>query len=90
MASGLPLLVADYPETSRLVDRFDVGRTFRPDEPQSIAAAINSLVAHADERDRLARNTQIALTAMDATHEWQRVVSIYADLKRSAAQNAAA
>jgi glycosyltransferase involved in cell wall biosynthesis len=90
MAAGLPLLVADYPEVSRLVGRYDVGLTFQPDDPRSIAEAINVLVTDRERRSRMARNTHTALAEMDAASEWQRVAAIYQRLRPVAATQEAA
>ncbi len=89
MASGMPLLVADYPEVSRLVKRFDVGLTFQPEDPQSIARAINTLVDDRELRSRMERSTQQALVEMDANNEWERMAAIYQRLRAEGAKKAA-
>ncbi|KQU54790.1 hypothetical protein ASG72_04020 [Bosea sp. Leaf344] len=83
MAAGLPLLVANYPEVSRLVDRFDVGLSFQPDDPRSIAHAINVMVENKALRVRMGANTRQALLELDAESEWERLAAIYARLRAS-------
>ena len=84
IATGLPLLAANYPEARRLVTTHDVGLTFEPYDPQSIAAAINRLVYEPDLRARFQANTSVALTQLNADREWQKLVELYDHLPRSA------
>jgi glycosyltransferase involved in cell wall biosynthesis len=77
LAAGVPILVADLPEARKIVDRYQVGLPFDPEDPKAIAAAINRL---ADDPDALATcraNIPLALQAMAADREWQKLVDIY-------------
>lgn len=80
LSSGLPVLVAHYPEASRLVEEYQVGLSFDPYDPRSIAAAINRLADDKDLREKLAANTEAALFSMDAATEWQKLVRLYSAL----------
>jgi len=82
MASGLPVVVAHYPEAKRLVETHEVGLDFDPYDPRSIAAAINRLSEDKPLRDRLAANTGAALTRLDADAEWRKLVALYDGLAR--------
>ncbi len=77
LAAGVPILVADLPEARKIVDRYQVGLAFDPEDPKAIAAVINRL---ADDPDALATcraNIPLALQAMAADREWQKLVDIY-------------
>jgi glycosyltransferase involved in cell wall biosynthesis len=80
LSSGLPVLVAHYPEASRLVEEHKVGLRFDPYDPRSIAAAINQLADDKALREKLAANTEAALSSMDAATEWQKLVMLYSAL----------
>jgi starch synthase len=80
LSSGLPVLVANYPEARRLVVEHGVGLAFDPYDPRSIAAAINRLIEEPGLGDRLAASTDAALDAMDAAAEWRKLVSLYHSL----------
>jgi alpha-maltose-1-phosphate synthase len=80
LSSSLPVLVAHYPEAKRLVEENQVGLTFDPYDPRSIATAINRLVDDPALRKSLAANTHKALSAMDASAEWQKLVVLYQGL----------
>jgi glycosyltransferase involved in cell wall biosynthesis len=84
LAADLPVLVAHYPETKRLVSENDVGFVFDPYDPKSIADAINRLMNGADSREKWVANARGALSKMNAQMEWQKVVGIYQKLQREA------
>jgi glycosyltransferase involved in cell wall biosynthesis len=83
LAADLPVLVAHYPEASRLVVENDVGLIFDPYDPRSIADSINNLIRDQSLRERFSANARLALERMEAGREWQKVVSIYDSLPRA-------
>lgn len=82
-ASNLALLVADYPEARRMVETHQIGLTFDPYDPRSIAAAINRLIDEPRLAKRFRANTHTALKSLDAESEWQKLVALYDALPRS-------
>lgn len=82
MASGLALLVADYPEARRMVESHGAGLTFDPYDPRSIAAAINRLIDEPERAERFRGNTAKALVSLNADREWQKLVALYDALPR--------
>jgi glycosyltransferase involved in cell wall biosynthesis len=83
IASGLPVLAAHYPEAKRLLADHDIGLTFDPYDPHSIAAAINQLIDDPALLARFRTNTSSALHRLDAGAEWQKLVALYDGLPRS-------
>lgn len=82
LASGLPVVVARYPEAKQLIEAHEVGLDFDPYDPRSIAAAINRLAEDKSLRDRLAANAGVALERLDADAEWRKLVILYDGLAR--------
>jgi glycosyltransferase involved in cell wall biosynthesis len=80
LAAGLPVLAADYPETARIVTGYEVGLTFDPYSPQSIAASLNRLIEDSVLRARFADNARAALEDMRADREWHKLVALYEGL----------
>jgi alpha-maltose-1-phosphate synthase len=87
IASGLPILVADYPEARRVVETHEVGLTFDPYDPKSIARAINRMIDDPAFARTCRDNTATALATLDADGEWQKLVTLYDNLPRPAAAN---
>lgn len=85
-ASGLALLVADYPEVRRMVVKHGIGLTFDPYDPKSIAAVINRLIDEPELAADFRRNTQTAFAKLDAEREWQKLVALYDMLPRTGPQ----
>ena len=77
LASGLPILVAHYPEAQRIVDRYEVGLSFDPYDPRSIAAQLNRLANEPELAVRMRANIPRAFADLDAHNEWSRLVAIY-------------
>lgn len=80
MASGLPLLVADYPEVRKIVDAHQVGACFDPYSAQSVAEAIRRLAGNPTLRMGMRSRMPSALASLDAENEWGKLVSLYRDL----------
>jgi glycosyltransferase involved in cell wall biosynthesis len=83
VASGLPVLAAHYPEAKRLLADHDVGLTFDPYDPRSIAAAINQLIEDPALATRFRTNTSAALRRLDSDAEWKKLVTLYDGLPRT-------
>ncbi len=83
LAADLPVLAARYPEPVRLLGKYEIGLTFDPHVPQSIADGINRLVNEPELATRFRANTRTALKDLDAQREWQKLVDIYDGLARA-------
>lgn len=85
MASGLPVIGADYPEVRRIVDGHKVGALFDPYDPKSIAAAITPLIDDRALAAAIRERIPVALATLDADREWEKIPAIYDRLRRRAA-----
>lgn len=80
LAAGLPLICANFPEARAIVERYDVGVTFDPYDPKSIADAMIKMTDQAF-RSGCASNVGIALTELQADREWDKLVALYGGLR---------
>jgi glycosyltransferase involved in cell wall biosynthesis len=78
--AGLPVVASDFPELRRLVDGFGLGAVCDPDDPRSIAKAIDRVRA---ERDRMAEGSRRAAEAFTWSGESQKLLGVYAGLAGS-------
>lgn len=87
LAAGVPVLGADLPEARKLIHGYQVGETFDPDDPNSIAAAIGRL---ADPlRLQVCRsNIPSAMKDLRADVEWDKLVQLYKRILKDAAPEA--
>jgi len=81
LAADMPILVANYPEPTRLVQDHNVGLVFDPNDPVSIAAQMRRLVGDPALARRLRAAIPGFLRGIDATGEWNRLAVIYRELR---------
>src|SRR5262249_55851446 len=75
MAAGLPFIGAAFPEVKAIVDRYEVGTTFDPYDPHSVAAALQRL-SDPEYHARCRRNIPAALEGLNADQEWLKLVRL--------------
>lgn len=85
LAADLPVLSAFFSEPKSIIDRYGVGATFDPRDPQSIAGAIRLLVSDRGVARDMAARTAEALRNMNADAEWDKLVAIYRNLEAASA-----
>jgi glycosyltransferase involved in cell wall biosynthesis len=77
--AGLPVVVSDFPELRGLVETFGLGATCDPDDPRSIAKAIDIVStepAHARMRDGARRAARVLTWSKEST----KLIDLYARL----------
>jgi glycosyltransferase involved in cell wall biosynthesis len=75
--AGVPVLASDFPETRRLVDRYDVGAVCDPGDPAAIANAVNDLLSRPDDLMRMRDNALKAAQELNWEHERERLLALY-------------
>jgi glycosyltransferase involved in cell wall biosynthesis len=75
--AGVPVLASDFPETRRLVDRYDVGAVCDPGDPAAIANAVNDLLSRPDDLVRMRDNALKAAQELNWEHERERLLALY-------------
>lgn len=79
--ADVPFVAANFPEIERLLAEYPVGLTFDPDEPQSIAKAINMFfVLTAAEREEITFHLRQARRRFTWEAESQKLVAALAGL----------
>jgi glycosyltransferase involved in cell wall biosynthesis len=81
--AGLPIAVSDFPDVAGFVHSARCGVTFDPDSPKSIASALLSLSANAEEARAMGERGRASIIA---AHNWdaavEDLVAAYRDLDR--------
>lgn len=83
VAGGLPVLVPNYPEVSRFVHEAGIGLAFDPEDPLSIADAMNRLSSDTALKAKLRENSKRLLSSVASEREWQKLVALYDALPRT-------
>src|SRR5262249_4247701 len=83
LASGLLIVVADYPEGRHIAEGDGVGFAFDPQGLRSIAAAINRLAENPEILVRMRAAVPVALAKLQVDSEWSKLVNLYKSLPQS-------
>ena len=68
---------SDFPALKEVVEGYGLGCTFDPEEPESIAAAINWLLADEQRYDTMKRNALEAASIFNWETESKKLLEIY-------------
>jgi glycosyltransferase involved in cell wall biosynthesis len=77
--AGLPVVVSDFPELRRLVETYGLGVTCDPEDPRSIAKAIET-VSENPVSERMREGARHAAQTLTWTRESMKLVDLYAGL----------
>ncbi len=80
LMAGVPVAASDFPEMARIVRENDVGELFDPDDPTSIATAINRLLRRADYQEIRIRAERLARTRYSWGLQSEKLLSTYGSL----------
>ena len=81
LMAGLPIAVSDFPEMKRILFKYDVGETFDPDDPKTIAKAVGKIFS-SESRYKYLRNN--AFKAVKEEYNWEmeskKLLELYKNL----------
>lgn len=79
--AGLPIAVSNFPEMKKVLSKYEVGETFDPDDPKSIAQAIKRIF---DDNTRYQKLKDNALKAAREEYNWEKestkLINLYKNL----------
>jgi glycosyltransferase involved in cell wall biosynthesis len=79
-AAGVPVAASRFPELVKVVEGLQVGRTFDPDDPASIATTVNAIVRDPLELARLRENAGRAAPGFSWEREAEVLQAVYDSL----------
>jgi len=77
VAAALPVAASHFPELTRVVEGLQLGRTFDPDDPASIAAAVNAILEDPAELTRVRGNAARAAAGFTWEDEARALLEVY-------------
>ncbi|MBL4594081.1 MAG: glycosyltransferase family 4 protein [Flavobacteriales bacterium] len=78
--AGVPIAGSDFPELKRVIDKYNIGETFDPESPKSIATAINKVLDDSEYQKTLKENTKLAAKDFTWEQEEKKLIEIYSKL----------
>lgn len=74
---GLPVVSSNFPALKEVVEEYGLGCTFEPEEPESIAAAINAVLADKRRYDTMGRDVRAAARRFNQDTQSRMVPAIH-------------
>jgi glycosyltransferase involved in cell wall biosynthesis len=78
--AGLPVLASDIETLKEYVDRYDIGRTVDPSDPEHIARTIEEMLSDPKRLEKWRRNTRSAAKLLNWNTESVEMLRIYENL----------
>ena len=78
--AGVPVAGSNFPELVRVIDGYDIGRTFDPEDPLSIASAINQMLEDPDKLLNMKAHTALAAQRYTWEVESTKLVRLYEEI----------
>ena len=79
--AGLPVVSSDFPALKEIVEKYGLGCTFDPEKPESIAAAINFILADEERYNAMRENALEAARIFNWETGSQKLLEIYRRLR---------
>lgn len=80
IASGIAVAGSRFPELRRVIDAYEIGVTFDPNDPQDIALAVNHVLEDPPSLHRMRANTARAARELTWENQVGKLVSLYGEL----------
>jgi len=81
MAAGLPVAGSNFPELKKVIEGYNIGKTFNPDDPKDIAEAINYVLSDKQRYMQMKRNALRAARVFSWENESKKLLKIYKRLE---------
>jgi len=75
--ANVPIAGSNFPELKRVINKYDIGETFDPESPKSIAQAINKILDNSEYQKKLKENTKFAAADFTWEKEEKKLLKIY-------------
>jgi glycosyltransferase involved in cell wall biosynthesis len=77
MAAGLPVAASRLPELIRFVEQGEMGLTFTPGDPTSLAGALNEILANPERYERMRERAREAARRYTWERESRKLLALY-------------
>jgi glycosyltransferase involved in cell wall biosynthesis len=77
LQAEVPCATSDFPELKAIVEGYEVGFTFNPDHPQTLADALTDFFRHPERAGRYRQNARKAKRELSWEQEQQKLIALY-------------
>lgn len=82
IAAGIPVGVSDQPVKKRMVEKYDIGVVFNPEEPEDIADKLNRLLSNRNLYEKFKENSRKAQEELCWENEEKKLFKLYENLTK--------
>jgi glycosyltransferase involved in cell wall biosynthesis len=80
LLGGIPVVASNFPEMEKIVKENNIGTTFNPEKPESIAKAVKEVFSDDERYKQMKTNTKIAAEKYNWENEEKKLLNIYKNL----------
>ena len=77
LMADVPVIASDLPEIRKVFNQYNVGELVNPDDPQSIAQAINKIVSDEKLHSSYVKGARLAKTIYNWDNEKEKLMNVY-------------
>ncbi|MFP4135231.1 MAG: glycosyltransferase, partial [Halothece sp.] len=80
LSANLPIIASNFPEMSRIINQYEIGGTFDPNQPQDIAKAVQEVFNNPKKMEKMRENTKTAAQFYNWEVESKKFLKLYETL----------
>jgi len=80
VVAGIPVIGSDFPEIKRVIETYNIGLTFDPDDPKDIARAANQIFKDPKKYNLMRENARRAAKILNWENEAKKLTQLYEGL----------
>lgn len=80
IVAGIPVIGSNFPEIKRIINMYNIGLTFNPDDPRDIALAVQQVFKDPQEYNRMRENARKASEVLNWENEATKLITLYGGL----------
>ena len=79
--AGIPVVGSNFPELKRIIEGYNIGCTFNPEDPKDIARAICEVLKDPEKYEQMRRNSREAAEIFNWENESKKLLALYRGLE---------
>jgi len=78
--AGIPVVASNFPEMRKVVDKYNIGAVFNPEDPLDIANTLRFIFSDLTSYEAMKRNTEAAAAEYNWEREADKLLALYDEL----------
>lgn len=78
----LPVIASDFPEMKKIIESYNIGATFNPEDPKDITRSINEILGNPKKYQEYKNNLEKATQELNWEKEGKKLIKLYKNLEK--------